>query len=160
MPDYKPPKSWVNGNPPEHVWACLKRYPVAVPCTGVPDVMNPRGSGYYAVVKIELASHSTLYRDFHLRTVTPCKEQLLNRYTSETVEAWPLDALTIVPAASLAISSQLGPIPEGVISGPRWTTRSRMRRWRKRSIRITGTSNPARDYTQEVWGADGADFNL
>ena len=86
---------------------------MAVSCTGVPDVTNPRGSGYYAVVKIELAPHSTLYRDFGLRTVIPCKEQILKRYASEKVEAWPLDALTIVPAPS-ATSSHLGSIPEGV----------------------------------------------
>ena len=37
----------------------------------------------------------------------------MNRYTSSTVEAWPLDALTIAPATS-ASSSHLGTIPEGV----------------------------------------------
>ena len=87
--------------------------PALLPPDGTPDVLNPRGSGYYAVVVIELAPHSKLYKNFNLRTVIPCKEQLRNRYTSEIVEAWPLDALTIAPASSTA-SSHLGTIPEGV----------------------------------------------
>jgi hypothetical protein len=110
--DYKRPSSWPSDDPPDHVWALLKRYPVSTSCDGTPDVSNPRGSGYYAVVVIELAPHSKLYQNFNLRTVIPCKEQLLNRYTSSTV-AWPLDALTIAPATS-ASSSHLGTIPEGV----------------------------------------------
>ena len=111
--DYKRPSSWPSDDPPDHVWALLKRYLVATSCDGTPDVLNPTGSGYYAVVVIELAPHSKLDKDFNLRTVIPCKEQLLNRYTSDIVEAWPLDALTIVPAPS-ASSSHLRTIPEGV----------------------------------------------
>ena len=100
-PGFNPPDSWVNGEPPELVWALLKRYPVAVPCVGDPDILNPRGSGYYAVVKMDLAPHSTLYKDMQIRPVIPCKEQLLNRYASEMmVEAWPLDTLSIVPSAT------------------------------------------------------------
>ena len=45
------------------------------------DVLNPRGSGYYAVIKMDLAPHSSLYKDLQIRSVIPCKEQLLNRYT-------------------------------------------------------------------------------
>ena len=86
---------------------------MATSCDGMPDTLNPRGSGYYAVVVIELAAHSRLRQVFNLRTVIPCKEQLLNRYTSKTVEAWPLDALVIAPATSPP-STTLGPIPEGV----------------------------------------------
>ena len=69
-------------------------------CDGAPDVLNPRRSGYYAVVVIELAPHSKLYKNFNLRTVIPCKEQLLNRYAYEMVEAWPQDTLSIVPSAA------------------------------------------------------------
>ena len=111
--DYKKPDSWPSDDPPDHVWALLRRYPVATSCDGAPDVSNPRGSGYYAVVVIELAPHSRLYQDFNLRTVIPCKEQLLNRYASRTVEAWPMDALTIAPRAT-AQPSHLETIPEGV----------------------------------------------
>ena len=78
-------------------WAMLKRYPVAVPATGHEDAVNPRGSGYYGVVKLDLAEHAILYTGLKVKTVIPCKEQLLNRYTSEYVEAWPLDTLTVVP---------------------------------------------------------------
>jgi hypothetical protein len=111
--DYKRPSSWSTDDPPDHVWALLRRYPVSTSCDGAPDVLNPRGSGYYAVVIIELAPHSKLYQDFNLRTVIPCKEQLLNWYTSRTVDSWPLDALTIAPKTS-APPSHLGTIPEGV----------------------------------------------
>jgi hypothetical protein len=104
----------VNGEPSELTWALLKRYPVAVSCIGDPDVLNPRGSGYYAVIKMDLAPHSTLYRDLQIRSVIPCKEQLLNRYASEMVEAWPLDALTIAPSATALGPNQLRSIPEGV----------------------------------------------
>ena len=86
---------------------------MATSCDGAPDVSNPRGCGYYAVVVIELAPHSSLYRDFGLRTVIPCKEQLLNRYASSTVEAWPIDARTTAPTAT-AQPSHLETIPEGV----------------------------------------------
>ena len=91
----------------------MSGHSVATSCDGTPDVSNPRGSGYYAVVVIELAPHSRLYQDFNLRTVIPCKEQLLNRYASRTVEAWPIDALTIAPKAT-AQPSHLETIPEGV----------------------------------------------
>ena len=80
---------------------------------GRPDPLNPRGSGYYAVVVIELSARSALYRTYNLRTVIACKEQLLNRYTSETAEAWPIDSLVIAPAVSPPTTT-LGPIPEGV----------------------------------------------
>ena len=75
--------------------------------------MNPRGSGYYAVVVIELSTRSILHRTYGLRTVIACKEQLLNRYTSGTAEAWPIDALVVAPAPSPPATT-LGPIPEGV----------------------------------------------
>jgi hypothetical protein len=107
------PSSWPTEDPPEYVWALLRRYPVATSCDGEPDMLNPRGSGHYAVVVIELAAHSILHQTYNLRTVIPCKEQLLNRYTSETVEAWPIDALVIAPAIPPP-TTVLGPIPEGV----------------------------------------------
>jgi hypothetical protein len=110
---FEKPSSWPTEDPPDYVWALLRRYPVATSCDGQPDTLNPRGSGYYAVVVIELAAHSRLRQVYNLRTVIPCKEQLLNRYTSETVEAWPLDALVIAPATSPP-TTVLGPIPEGV----------------------------------------------
>ena len=113
-PGFRPPPAWVNGDPPEYVWALMKRYPVALTCNKTPDVLNPRGSGYYAVIKIDLAPHSMLYDKMKIRTVIPCKEQLLNRYASDMVEAWPLDARAVVPAAAATGSSQLASIPEGV----------------------------------------------
>ena len=63
---------------------------------------------------MDLAPHSTLYKDLQIRSVIPCKEQLLNRYASEMVEAWPLDTLSIVPSATTSGSNQLRSIPEGV----------------------------------------------
>ena len=107
------PDSWPTKDPPEHVWGLLRRYPVATSCDGRPDPLNPRGSGYYAVVVIELSTRSILYRAYNLRTVIACKEQLLNRYTSATAEAWPIDALVVAPAASPPTTA-LGAIPEGV----------------------------------------------
>ena len=62
-PEFKPPDSWVDGEPSELTWALLKRYPIATSCIGDSDVVNPRGSGYYAVIKMDLAPHSTLYKD-------------------------------------------------------------------------------------------------
>ena len=86
---------------------------MATSCDGRPDPLNPTGSGYYAVAVIELSTRSVLYRNYGLRMVISCKEQLLNRYTSGTAEAWPIDALAITPA-SLPPTTTLGPIPEGV----------------------------------------------
>ena len=111
-PGFRPPSSWVDGQPDDLTWAMLKRYPVAVPALGDEDEMNPRGSGYYGVVRLDLAEHAILYTGLKVKTVIPCKEQLLNRYTNEWVEAWPLDTLTVVPAASA--SSAMPSIPEGV----------------------------------------------
>ena len=71
-PGFNPPGSWVNGEPPFLVWALLKRCPVAVPCVGDPDFLNPRGCGYYAVVKMDLSPHSSLYKDLQIRSVIPC----------------------------------------------------------------------------------------
>ena len=75
----------------------MKRYPVALCDTGVDDPICPRGSGYYGVVKLTLAEDSPLYRDFNYRTVIPCKEQLLNRYDYEMVEAWPHEVMAVEP---------------------------------------------------------------
>jgi hypothetical protein len=110
---FEKPDSWPTKDPPEHVWGLLRRYPVATSCDGRPDPLNPRGSGYYAVVVIELSTRSILHRTYGLRTVIACKEQLLNRYTSGTAEAWPIDALVVAPAPSPPATT-LGPIPEGV----------------------------------------------
>ena len=66
-PEWNPPSSWKDGEPTEMIWALLKRYPVAVPCVGDSDVLNPRGSGYYAVIKMDLARHSMLYKDMQIR---------------------------------------------------------------------------------------------
>ena len=85
---------------------------MATSCDGRPDSLNPRGSGYYAVVVIELSSRSVLYQTYNLRTVRACKEQLLNRYTSATAEAWPIDALVVAPVAPPPTA--LGAIPEGM----------------------------------------------
>ena len=109
---FRPPNSWVDGQPDDLTWAMLKRYPVAVPALGDEDEVNPRGSGYYGVVRLDLAEHAILYTGLKVKTVIPCKEQLLNRYTNEWVEAWPLDTLTVVPSASA--SSGMPSIPEGV----------------------------------------------
>ena len=112
MKGYNPPENWINGEPDELTWSLLKRYPVAVPSIGNEDSANPRGSGYYGVVRLDLAEHALLYRSLQVRTVIPCKEQLLNRYTNNDVEAWPLDTLTIVPDAPE--SHAMPSIPEGV----------------------------------------------
>ena len=61
---------------------------------------------------MDLADHADLHRNMQIQTVVPCKEQLLNRYDYEMVEAWPLDTLSIVPAA--AESGLMPSIPEGV----------------------------------------------
>ena len=111
--NFQKPSSWPTDDPPDYVWALLRRYPVATSCDGRPDPLNPRGSGYYAVVVIELSTRSALHRNYGLRTVIACKEQLLNRYTSGTAEAWPIDALVVAPAASPPTTA-LGSIPEGV----------------------------------------------
>jgi len=92
----------------------LKRYPVAVPAVGNEIEANPRGSGYYGVVRMDLAEHADLYRCMKIRTVIPCKEQLLNRYTYDMVEAWPLDTLLVIPGPPPSASSGLSSIPEGV----------------------------------------------
>ena len=91
---------------------------MAVPCVGDSNPLNPRGSGYYGVVRLDLAEHASLYANMQIRTVIPCKEQLLNRYDYEMVEAWPQDTLSIVPAA--AETGQMPSIPEGVFwrNGP------------------------------------------
>jgi hypothetical protein len=65
------------------------------------------------VVVIELSARSVLYRTYNLRTVIACKEQLLNRYTSESAEAWPIDSL-VITAADSPPTTALGSIPEGV----------------------------------------------
>ena len=59
-----------------------------------------------------MADHANLYTHMQIRTVIPCKEQLLNRYDYEFVEAWPADTLAIIPAPD-AGGSMLT-IPEGV----------------------------------------------
>ena len=112
--DYEPPQSWEDREPGEVTWALLKRYPVAVPCSGSICPLNPRGSGHYGVIRMDLADHAELYRSMEIRTVIPCKEQLLNRYAYEMVEAWPVDTLSIVPAAATAEPGQLQSILEGV----------------------------------------------
>jgi hypothetical protein len=131
----------------------------------VPDVTNPRGSGYYAVVMIELAPHSSLYKDFRLRMVIPCKEQLLNRYASERVEAWPLDALMIVPAAQAA-SGHFGSIPEGVSRrNGLWApvddeiAENADRAEEEECVDPSGYSEYRGDYHQELWGLDRATFD-
>ena len=63
---------------------------------------------------MDLADHADLYQNMQIRTVIPCKEQLLNRYNYAMVEAWPLDTLSIVPSAAPAGSGYLDSIPEGV----------------------------------------------
>jgi hypothetical protein len=63
---------------------------------------------------MDLADHSDLYRHLNIRTVIPCKEQLLNRYAYNMVEAWPLDTLSIVPSAASAGTGYLDSSPEGV----------------------------------------------
>ena len=109
---YQPPSTWEDGEPNELTWGLLKRYPVSAPSPGDQDPLNPRGSGYYGVVRMDLADHADLYRNMQIEKVIPCKEQLHNRYDYEMVEAWPLDTLSIVPAA---VESGLMPsIPEGV----------------------------------------------
>jgi hypothetical protein len=111
-PAFVQPDSWPSTEVPEFVWGLLRRYPVATSCDGHPDPLNPRGSGYYAVVVIELSTRSALRRIHGLQAVIACKEQLLNRYTSVTAEAWPIDALVISSAPSPPTMT-LGPIPEG-----------------------------------------------
>ena len=87
----------------------------------------------------------------------------MNRHASETVEAWPLDALTIVPAASLAIPTQLGPIPEGVSRrNGLWAPvddEIENAEMEEEEYSDHGYLESRGDYTQEMWGADGADFN-
>ena len=109
---YKPPNTWEDGEPSPLTWELLKRYPVAVPCIGDESPLNPRGSGYYGVVRLDLAEHSNLRTKMGIQTVVPCKEQLLNRYDYEYVEAWPTDTLAIVPAPDTGGS--MPSIPEGV----------------------------------------------
>ena len=110
---YEPPRYWENREPTEVTWALLKRYPVGVSCIGDAGPLNPRGSGYYGVIRMDLADQAELDRSMQIRKVIPCKEQLLNRYAYEMVEAWPVDTLSIVPAAT-AEPGQLQSIPEGV----------------------------------------------
>ena len=109
VPGWKAPSSWVNNRPGVLTWAMLKQYPVAVPCDGSENEFNPRGSGYYGVVKLELAEHCELRSVLGVLTVIPCKEQLYNRYDYPMVQAWPADTLAVTPA-----TGELSPIPEGV----------------------------------------------
>jgi len=109
---YNPLSTWVNGEPSPLTWELLKRYRVAVPCIGDINPLNPRGSGYYGVVRLDLADHASLYMEVQIRTVSRCKEQLLNRYDYEYVEAWPTDTLAITPAPSAG--SSMPSILEGV----------------------------------------------
>jgi hypothetical protein len=110
--DMKKPDTWPSEDPPEFVWKLLQRYPVATSCDGRPDPLNPRGSGYYGVAVIELSTHSSLRTTYGLTSVIACKEQLLNRYTSETAEAWPIDALVVAAAPDPPAPTVLGPISE------------------------------------------------
>jgi hypothetical protein len=110
-PTFVKPKSWPEPEIPELAWGLLRRYPVSTSCDGRPDPVNPRGSGYYAVVVIELSERSALRRTFGLQAVIACKEQLLNRYTSMTAEAWPIDAL-VISTAPAPPAVALGPLPE------------------------------------------------
>jgi hypothetical protein len=92
-PGYKPPEAWKDGEPTELTWALLKRYPVAVPCIRDTIPLNPRSSGYHGVIRIDLADHAELCRHMQIRTVIPCKAQLLNRHAYEMVEVWPQDTV-------------------------------------------------------------------
>ena len=109
VPGWNPPDTWVGGEPSVLAWAMLKQYPVAVTCDGSDNPLNPRGSGYYGVVKLELAAHCELRTQMGILTVIPCKEQLYNRYDYPMVEAWPADTLAVYPS-----TGDLSPIPEGV----------------------------------------------
>ena len=60
---------------------------------------------------MDLAEHWNLYTNLQIRTIIPCKEQLLNRYAYEMVEAWPTDTLAIIPSANAG--SAMPSIPEG-----------------------------------------------
>jgi hypothetical protein len=110
----KKPDTWPSEDPPEFVWKLLQRYPVATSCDGRPDPLNPRGSGYYGVVVIELSTRSVLRTTYGLTSVIACKEQLLNRYTSGTAEAWPIDALVVASAPDPPAPRMLGPILEKI----------------------------------------------
>jgi hypothetical protein len=109
-PTFVKPESWPEPEVPEMAWGLMRRYPVSTSCDGRPDPVNPRGSGYYAVVVIELSERSALRRNFGLQAVIACKEQLLNRYTSATAEAWPIDAL-VISAAPSPPEVTIGPLP-------------------------------------------------
>ena len=52
---------------------------MATSCDGHPDPLNPRGSGHYAVVVIELSTCSALYKTYGLQAVIACKEQPLGQ---------------------------------------------------------------------------------
>ena len=94
---------------------------------------------------MDLSENSPLYRGFNYRTVIPCKEQLLNRYDYEMVEAWAVDVLTIEPIPNPGTET----IPE------EYTRRAGV--WRTIEDELAFESDyQAEDFGAEEYGSEAA----
>ena len=95
---FKPPPRWGGYSPRPIDFAMVGRMPPAIPAwheqNGDVDPLHPAGAGWYGVVIMHTSPKSELYQA-GVTSIIPCKEQLLNRYTSIAVEAWTAGMVSV-----------------------------------------------------------------
>ena len=98
LPTWQEPRGWTRQGPSEEFWAKLKMFPVSVWGSEGDDIDNPEGAGWFQVAGVFVGVWSTIYNEYQVEMLVPCKEQILNTWWNEKVECWPLGQLRLQPA--------------------------------------------------------------
>ena len=92
--DWEEPPSWINGKPTAADFALIAKYPPAVDDMGDTANGTIEGSGWYAIVILDLNASSAIVQDLKVEKVAICVEQFA-RTSDGNFVGWAFDHLDV-----------------------------------------------------------------